>query len=276
MKYKKFRLFLCLVILVSLSACSGGSSKEKEFEAEAKLEDRPVGDLYNEAMDTLEAKNYKTAASMFDDVDRLYPYSKWAVKAQVMSAYAYYEAGQYDDAIVAANRFIQLHPGSEDAAYAYYLRAVSYYEQISDVARDQKITMLALEALDQLVARFPNSNYAKDAKLKADLARDHLAGKEMNIGRYYLRQGQYAAAINRFQNVVAGHQTTSHVPEALHRLVETYVSLGLIDEAKKTAAILGHNYSGTKWYEMSYNLANGAVQKAMDEASAQEQETKAE
>lgn len=275
MKYKKFRLFLCLVVLVSVSACSGGSSKDKEFEAEAKLEDRPVGDIYNEAMDTLEAKNYKTAASMFDDVDRLYPYSKWAVKAQVMSAYAYYEAGQYDDAIVAANRFIQLHPGNEDAAYAYYLRAVSYYEQISDVARDQKITMLALEALDQLVARFPNSDYAKDAKLKADLARDHLAGKEMNIGRYYLRQGQYAAAINRFQNVVANHQTTSHVPEALHRLVETYVSLGLIDEAKKTAAILGHNYPGTKWYEMSYNLANSAVQKVMDEASAQKQETEA-
>ncbi|MCP4392929.1 MAG: outer membrane protein assembly factor BamD [Alphaproteobacteria bacterium] len=261
----KFKIFTILAVLTLVSSCAGTSSKDSDYNE--KFEEKPVAELYNEAMDLLTAKNYKKAAVLFEDVDRTYPYSKWAVKAQVMSAYAYYEAGKYDDAIIAANRFIQLHPGNEDAAYAYYLRAVSYYEQISDVARDQKITMYALDALDQLVARFPESDYAKDARLKADLARDHLAGKEMSIGRYYLRQGLYAAALNRFQNVVTKHQTTAHVPEALHRLVETYVALGLIEEAKKYAAVLGHNYPNTKWYELSYNLAT-SVQKVMDDASS--------
>lgn len=232
---------------LALGACA---SDEPEDYVE-----RPVGDLYNEAVDRLEQREYKDAARAFDEVERQHPYSKWATKAQLMSAFAYYQGGQYDDAIIGLDRFIQLHPGSPDVPYAYYLKALSFYEQISDVARDQKMTRLAQQALEEVITRFPNTEYARDARLKIDLTRDHLAGKEMTVGRYYLKRGQYLAAINRFRTVVDTYQQTTHVPEALYRLVEAYTMLGLKDEARKAAAVLGHNYPGSEWYEDAYDIA---------------------
>lgn len=216
--------------------------------------ERPVEDLYNEAMDHLEHEEYKEAAQTFEEVERQHPYSIWATKAQLMTAYSHYQANKYDDAVVALDRFIQLHPGNRDTPYAYYLKGLCYYEQISDVGRDQRVTELSLKILQEVVDRFPSSKYARDARLKVDLTRDHLAGKEMNIGRYYEKRGLYLAALNRFKVVTEQYQTTTHVPEALHRQVEIYVSLGLPDDAKRTAAVLGHNFPGSEWYEDSYSL----------------------
>ena len=216
--------------------------------------ERPVEDLYNSAMDQLQAQNFQESARLFDEVERQHPYSVWASKAQLMAAFSYYQDNAYDDAINALDRFIQLHPGNRDVAYAFYLKALSYYEQISDVERDQKMTRLALESLDEVVRRFPESTYARDASLKIDLARDHLAGKNMSVGRFYQGRGEYLAAINRFRAVVEKFQTTTHVPEALHRLVECYLALGIIDEAKANAAVLGYNYPGSEWYADSYEL----------------------
>ncbi len=218
--------------------------------------ERSVEDLYNSAMDDLLAGRYSEAASGFDEVERQHPYSIWATKAQLMAAFANYQSNQYDAAILAAERFIQLHPGNRNVAYAYYLKALSYYEQISDVRRDQKMTQDALKALEEVVRRFPDSEYARDARLKIDLARDHLAGKEMDIGRYYLKLGSYVAAINRFRTVLEQYQTTTHVPEALHRLTEAYLALGVVDEAQTAAAVLGYNYPGSQWYADSYALLN--------------------
>jgi outer membrane protein assembly factor BamD len=231
-----------------LAACS--AKKEQYVE-------RPVHEIYNEAVDALEGGNYRLAARLFDDVERQHPYSTWATKAQLMAAYAHYEANDYDEAVIAVDRFIQLHPGNRDAAYAYYLKALCYYERISDVVRDQLTTEKALEALEEVVRRFPDSKYARDARLKIDLTRDHLAGKEMEVGRYYLKRAQYLAAINRFRRVVDEFQTTSHVQEALHRLVEAYSAVGLAGEAQKAAAVLGHNYPGSDWYVDSYTVATG-------------------
>jgi len=219
--------------------------------------ERPVEDIYNSAMDSLLAGDYVEAATQFDEVERQHPYSAWATKAQLMAAYANYQENRYDDAVAALDRFIQLHPGNEDIAYAYYLRAICYYEQISDIGRDQKMTQLALENLQEVVRRFPESRYARDAELKIDLARDHLAGKQMEIGRFYLERGEYLAAINRFRIVIEDYQTTTHVPEALHRLVEAYLALGVTDEAQATAAVLGHNFPGSAWYADSYLLLTG-------------------
>jgi outer membrane protein assembly factor BamD len=171
-----------------------------------------------------------------------------------MSAYALYQTNKYDEAIISLDRFIQLHPSHRDAPYAYYLKALSYYEQISDVGRDQKMTELAMKMLNEVMVRFPKSNYAQDAKFKIDLTRDHLAGKQMEIGRYYERKGQYLAAINRFKIVTEKYQTTTHVPEALHRLTESYLALGIVDQAKETAAILGHNFPGSEWYVDTYEI----------------------
>jgi outer membrane protein assembly factor BamD len=179
------------------------------------------------------------------------------VRAQLMSAYAFYLANKYDEAIISLDRFIQLHPSNRDIAYAHYLKALCYYEQISDIQRDQKMTRLALESLKELIVRFPSSKYARDAQVKLDLTFDHLAGKEMDIGRYYLNRGQYLAAINRFRNVIEHFQTTTHVPEALLRLTECYLAIGVVDEAKKTAAVLGHNFPGSVWYADSYRLLKG-------------------
>ncbi len=219
--------------------------------------EQPVETLYNNAMNAMQAGELSDAARLFDEVERQHPYSTWAAKAQVMAAYANYQNNRYDEAINALDRFIQLHPGNKDIAYAHYLRAISYYEQISDVGRDQRATEQALTALEEVVRRFPESRYSRDASLKIDLARDHLAGKHMEIGRYYLDQGEYLAAINRFQLVIRDYQTTTHVPEALHRLVESYLALGVTDEAQSTAAVLGHNYPGSIWYADSYVLLTG-------------------
>jgi outer membrane protein assembly factor BamD len=242
--------WLGAVALVSTLAACGGGKKDVYVE-------KPVDDLYNKAMDEMVEERYAAAAKTFDEVESQHPYSVWATKSQIMAAYAQYEAGNYGEAIVSSDRFIQLHPGHRDIAYAYYLKAISYYVQITDVGRDQKITEQALKALDDVVRRFPDSKYARDAKLKLDFTRDHLAGKEMEIGRYYLKRGQYLAAMNRFKRVIDNYQTTTHVPEALERLVECDLALGLFDEAKANAAVLGHNYPGSEWYQDSYALVTG-------------------
>ena len=224
---------------------------------EPEYVERSVEELYNVAMDNLFAGNYVTAAQNFDEVERQHPYSTWATRAQFMAAFAYYQDNKYDDAVLAAQRFLKLHPGHQDAPYAYYLVAVSYYEQIADVGRDQKTTELALASLSALVRRFPDTEYARDAQLKIDLARDHLAGKEMAIGRYYLVRGQYVAAINRFRTVVEEYARTNHVAEALHRLTEAYLALGITEEAQTAAAVLGYNFPGSDWYRSSYALVKG-------------------
>lgn len=231
-----------------------GCTAEEEF----NYVERPVEELYNEAMDTLLAGSNERAAKLFDEVDRQHPYSPWASKAQLMSAYAHYRDNKYDEAVAGLDRFIQLHPGNADVAYAYYLKALSYYEQISDVGRDQKMTRLALQSLEELTRRFPKSKYTRDAELKIDLTRDHLAGKEMSVGRFYQDRGHYLSAINRFRMVVDQYETTSHTPEALHRLVECYLALGIIDEAEQTAAVLGYNFPGSDWYQDSYALVTQA------------------
>ena len=237
-------------LAVALAGC--GSTDEK-----IDSDGRPVQAIYNDAVNALEAKNYTLAAKLFDDVEREHPYSVWATKAQLMAGYSNFEASQYDEAIIAIDRFIQLHPGNRDVAYAHYLKALSYYEQISDVVRDQGATENARAALSEVIRRFPATSYARDATLKLDLTHDHLAGKEMEIGRYYLTRAHYLAAINRFQRVIDDYQTTSHVPEALHRLVESYSALGIEGEARKVAAVLGHNFPGSEWYIDSYTIAAG-------------------
>ncbi len=229
-----------------LAACANNEEK--------KYVEEPVERLYNSALNQLQSQDFKGAAASFDEVDRQHPYSVWATKSQLMSAYAHYQNNAYDDALITLDRFIQLHPSNQDVPYAYYLKALSYYEQISDVGRDQKMTEFALKSLNDVVTRFPRSKYARDAKLKIDLTQDHLAGKEMEIGRYYSIQGQYLAAINRFKIVAENFQTTTHVPEALHRLTESYLALGLVDQANKTAAILGHNFPGSEWYVDTYEI----------------------
>jgi len=217
----------------------------------------PVEVLYNNALDRLLDGDAISAAELFDDVERQHPYSVWATRAQLMAAYSHYRTNRYEDAILAAQRFLQLHPGNRDAPYANYLIAISYYEQITDVGRDQQMTERALRSLSEVIARYPESEYARDARLKVDLTRDHLAGKEMEVGRYYMKSLKCVAAIKRFRVVVDQYQTTSHAPEALHRLTECYLSLGVIGEAQTAAAVLGYNYPGSKWYQDSYRLLKG-------------------
>jgi outer membrane protein assembly factor BamD len=225
----------------------------------SKKSDAPTGptgtaeEMYNNGVDALNARRFATADDQFNSVEVNYPYSSWAVSAQLMYGYSLYQQNKYTDAIGTLDRFIQLHPAHRDVAYAYYLRALCYYEQIADIQRDQKGTEQAMNALREVVDRFPDTTYARDAKLKIDLCVDHLAGKEMEIGRYYQKQHLYEAAIGRFQRVVNDYQTTNHVPEALMRLTEVYLVLGLPDQARKTAAVLGYNYPGSEWYRDSYN-----------------------
>jgi outer membrane protein assembly factor BamD len=239
------RCLLASLALLALAAC--GSDEEE-------IPETPAEELYYNAFVTMQDDKLPTAAKMFEEVERQHPYSRWATQAQLMAAYSYYLADQYDDALIALDRFIELHPGHRSAPYAYYLRALCYYEQIVDVGRDQQNTELALQSLAEVVARFPNTDYARDAALKIDLTQDHLAGKEMEVGRYYQFQGQTLAAINRYKRVIDRYQTTTHVPEALHRLVECYLALGVFEEAKQTAAVLGYNFPGSDWYQDSYAL----------------------
>ena len=238
-----------MVLLPLLGGC--GSSGDED--ANANVAPQPVETLYNNGIDALNAKRYTLAVQQFNAVEQNYPFSTWAPSAQLMSAYAQYLENHYTEALTALDRYIQLHPASRDIAYAYYLRALCFYEQIADIARDQKGTQEAMGALQEVVNRFPESAYARDARLKIDLCRDHLAGKEMLIGRYYEKQHLYAAAIGRYQRVVDDFQTTNHAPEALSRLVEVYLKLGLVDEAKRTAAVLGYNYPGSSWYQVAWN-----------------------
>jgi outer membrane protein assembly factor BamD len=260
------RLLLAVVLLGSVAACSTMSkfnpfsskdsskdTSDTDADTSEDVSKMPVELLYNRGVDAMNEKRYTVAAKQFDLVEQNYPYASWAVNAQLMEGYSQYLQQHYTDAIGTLDRFIQLHPSHRDIAYAYYLRALSFYEQISDIKRDQKATQDAIVALRDVVNRFPDSAYAKDAALKIDLCRDHLAGKEMEIGRWYENQHLYTAAIGRFQRVVDDYQTTNHVAEALHRLTEIYLKLGLTDEARKTAAVLGHNYPGSPWYEDSYD-----------------------
>jgi outer membrane protein assembly factor BamD len=215
---------------------------------------RDAESLYAAAKDRLDRGDARVAAALFDEVERQHPYSPWARRAQLMSAFSYYIQQDYTNTIATAQRFLSIHPGNKDAPYAYYLIALSYYEQITDVDRDQKITEQALTALNDVQRRYPNSEYASDARLKIDLVNDHLAGKEMEIGRFYERTGQWLAAQLRFQNVVKDYQTTTHIPEALYRLTETNLALGVPAEAQKYAAVLGANYPGNEWYEKAFDL----------------------
>lgn len=240
---KKIILFTAVF---GVAACS--SKDEDRYVA------RDVEVIYNLAQENLQKKRYGVAAVAFDEVERQHPYSVWARRAQLMSAYSHYMSGDYDDAVLAAERFLQLHPGNRSAPYAYYLIALCHYEQISDVGRDQQKTMDAESALTEVIRRFPETEYARDAELKLALTHDHLAGKDMEVGRFYMKRQEYLAAIGRFRNVIERYQTTSHTPEALHRLVESYMALGIMSEAQMAGAVLDHNYGGTKWYRYSYAL----------------------
>jgi len=242
-----------VAIALTLSACStlgiGGDKNEKLAYVE-----RPAELIYNQGFDRMERGDWDRAKLFFQEVERQHPFSKWARRAMLMQAYASYRSTDYEESIAASQRFIGLHPGNESTPYAYYLIAMNYYDQIYDVGRDQETTVNAEAALQQVVRRYPESDYARDARLKLELTHDHLAGKEMSIGRYYLKENQQLAAIGRFKNVVKNYETTSQTEEALHRLVEAYTSLGIISEAKLVGSVLGHNYPSSEWYEDSYEL----------------------
>ena len=239
-----------MALALTAGCAGGGGPKDTAYVA------RDVDTLYTAAKERLDRGRPKEAATLFDEVERQHPYSPWARRAQLMSAFSYYAAKDYPKSVQSAQRFLQIHPGNKDAPYAYYLIALSYYEQIGDITRDQKITEQALRALTEVVRRYPDTQYASDAKLKIDLVNDHLAGKEMEIGRYYQRSGKWLAATLRFREVIDDYQQTSHTPEALYRLVESYLALGIPDEARKSAAVLGANYPGNEWYERAYQLVN--------------------
>ena len=246
MRLKKFTASILLAS--SLAACGGVESVEQLYV------ERPVGVIYNNAHEELLRGNYILAAQEFDEVERQHPYSIWARRALVMSAFTYYLQNKYDEAIATSQRFLALYPGNEQAPYIYYLMAMCNYERISDVQRDQYTTELAQLSLLEVIRRFPDSPYAADAVLKLDLTNDNLAGKEMEVGRFYLNRGEYAAAANRFRNVIERYKTTSHVPEALHRLTEAYLSLGVVSEAQNAAAVLGYNFPNSDWYRDSYRI----------------------
>lgn len=253
MQSARFFTLFSLLLLPLLAACGDASDSDSPAAAAS------VDTLYNEARDQVDAKDYKNAVKAFEEVERQHPYSDWATRSQVMAGYSAYRAGEYDQAISILDRFVKLHPGNDSTAYAYYLIALCYYEQISDVGRDQKMTEEALRALTEVIKRYPDTEYARDAKLKLDLTYDHLAGKEMQVGRYYLVRDEYLSAVNRFRYVVENYQTTSHVPEALYRLVEAYLRLGVKEEANKYASVLGHNFPSSRWYRDAYKLMGGEL-----------------
>jgi outer membrane protein assembly factor BamD len=243
-----------LALTLALAACSNGG--DDPFAD--PYEERTAASIFAEGEQLLNEGDEEAAAETFEALERVHPASEWAKRAMMMAAFAYYQGGDYDQAVAAAQRYIQWYPADTDAAYAQYLIGMSHYDRIMDVERDQAETRRALQELEKVVRRYPQSEYAREAALKIDLTRDQLAGKEMLVGRYYLGQGNYTASINRFKEVLAQYQTTSHAPEALHRLVEAYLSLGIESEARTAAAVLGHNFPGSKWYEASYALMQGA------------------
>ncbi|HEY0132036.1 MAG TPA: outer membrane protein assembly factor BamD, partial [Allosphingosinicella sp.] len=248
------RPFLALALgaaLIPLAGCAGGSARSR---ADTRYVARDVNTLYNAAYDNLQRRDYTRAAALFDEVERQHPYSVWARRAQLMSAFSYYALRDYTKSTEAARRFLSIHPGNRAAPYALYLIALSYYEQISDVTRDQGVTLQAQNALGELIRRYPTSPYSDDARLKLDLVRDHLAGKEMEVGRFYQRRRLWLASAVRFRMVVDQYETTTHAPEALMRLTETYLALGIPQEAQRAAAVLGANYPNTRWYRRAYEL----------------------
>jgi len=240
------RILPSLLCVLFLWGCS---TKEDEL-----LADQPLESLYSQGMTMLGEKKYEKAAKFFDEIERQYPYSDWADQAQLMASYCYYLGQKYDKALTGLETFVQLHPAHTDAAYAYYLIGLCYYEQISAIERDQKVTELALDGFQEVIRRFPTTKYARDARYKMDLLLDTLASKEMQVGRYYQKQKAWGGALNRFKYVVEQFQKTLHVEEALHRLVECYMALDLPHEARKVAVVLGHNYPGSQWYVESYKL----------------------
>ena len=252
-------LLMLPVVILPAAGCAGNKAK-----VDTAYVARDVNTLYSEAKKRLDRGRYEEAAVFFDEVERQHPYSVWARRAQLMSSFSYYMAQKYPEAVSSAQRFLTIHPGNKDAPYANYLIAMSYYQQIEDVTRDQKITQQASDSFNELIRRYPQSRYATDARLKLDLINDHLAGKEMEVGRFYQRQANWLAAASRFREVVDKYQTTSHTPEALERLVETYLNLGLPEEAHKAAAVLGRNYPGSKWYRRSYELIQRHVPSAVN------------
>jgi outer membrane protein assembly factor BamD len=242
------------IVLLAVGAALSGCASRGGNKADTTYVATDVDTLYNGALDRLNRGQYLVAATLFDEVERQHPYSVWARRAQLMSAFSYYMGRKYNESTASAQRFLSIHPGNKDAPYAMYLIGIGYYEQIQDVTRDQKITQQALDSFGELIRRFPDTRYAADARVKTDLVRDHLAGKEMEIGRFYQRRRDWIASVVRFRKVVDDYQSTTHTPEALMRLTESYLALGLRDEARKTAAVLGANYPGTDWYKRAYEL----------------------
>jgi outer membrane protein assembly factor BamD len=267
---RQLRLIASLAILaIPLSGCGTGAIWDKFFAKDDTFVEEPADKLYNEGLYLMNQKSDPKAASKkFEEVDRQHPYSEWARKSLLMSAYAYYNAGDYDNCIGAATRYVTLHPGSPDAAYAQFLIASSQYDQIPDTSRDQGRTEKAIGALDEVIRKYPTSEYAVAAKAKLEAARDQLAGKEMSIGRYNLEQRNYTGAINRFKTVVTQYQTTRHVEEALARLTECYMAIGIVGEAQTAAAVLGHNFPDSRWYKDAYNLVkSGGLEPSENQGS---------
>jgi outer membrane protein assembly factor BamD len=259
------RPLLLLAAGASLLTLTGCDTFGTRTRADTRYVARDVNTLYNAAWDRLQSGRYQQAALLFDEVERQHPYSVWARRAQLMSAFSYYAYGENTKSIESARRFLSIHPGNRDAPYAYYLIALNYYEQISDVSRDQGVTRQAMDSLGELVRRYPDTPYASDARVKLDLVRDHLAGKEMEVGRFYQRRRQWLSSVLRFRQVVDEYQTTSHTPEALMRLTESYLALGVPEEARRSAAVLGANFPNTQWYQRAYEL----IQRHAPQAAAQ-------
>lgn len=260
-------LLAIVASIAPLSACGalGGRNNNR---IDQRYVARDVNTLYNAGYQRVQQRNYLQAAVIFDEVERQHPYSVWARRAQLMSAFSYYAAGDHTKSIESARRFLSIHPGNRDAPYALYLIALNYYEQISDVTRDQAVTRQALDALGELVRRYPGTPYADDARLKIDLVNDHLAGKEMEIGRFYQRRNQWLASVIRFRSVIDQYQTTSHAPEALMRLTESYLALGIPEEAQRSAAVLGANYPESRWYQRAFELMQRSDRRGQAAAAA--------
>ena len=267
---RRVRLAGALILLaIPLSGCGTGALWDKFLAKDDTFVDEPADKLYNEGLYLMnQKKDPKAASKKFEEVDREHPYSDWARKSLLMQAYSYYQAGDFDNCIGSATRYVTLHPGSPDAAYAQYLIAASHYDQIPDISRDQNRTEKAIAALEEVVRKYPNSEYSVTAKAKLQAARDQLAGKEMDIGRYYMEKRDYTAAINRFKSVVTHYQTTREVEEALFRLTEAYMTIGIVGEAQTAAAVLGHNFPDSRWYQDAYNLVrNGGVEPTENQGS---------
>jgi outer membrane protein assembly factor BamD len=267
---RPLRLAIGLAVLtIPLSGCGTGALWDKFFAKDDTFVEEPAEKLYNEGLFLMNDKHDpKGASKKFEEVDRQHPYSDWARKSLLMSAYAFYNANDYDSCIGAATRYVTLHPGSPDAAYAQYLIAASHYDQIPDTSRDQGRTEKAIAALEEVIRKYPTSEYAVSAKAKLEGARDQLAGREMNVGRYYMEKRNFAAAINRFKTVVTQYQTTRHVEEALARLTECYIAIGIPGEAQTAAAVLGHNFPDSPWYKDAYDrVKSGGLEPSENQGS---------